>query len=612
MILRFSRLPLLWKILLSTSVAFTLLFALTGWIVLTNATRTTSESVDQEVNASFQAYQSLWKSRADLLSSVSLILSTMSDVRAAFGTGDEATIRDTAGELWSRISDADAIFIVTDPRGRVIASLGGAPRPSLPGTLEVVRDAAAQFPKQVSGFLARADRLYHITITPVYVHSTGGLVLLDVLVAGYDVNHRVAAGLKDATGGSEFLFLVNGRVVASTLAPDAARKVAAGLAAGGAKRVNDGRIEYAPLIAPLRDISGARIGELAVLRSFEGALGRIAALRRSIVLLWIVSMGASLALTYLLARKIVQPVRDLDRAATEIALQNYDCRVEVRGEDDLGRLAATFNHMCESIQQAREELIVQERIATIGRLASSIAHDELEQAAEIQRQFLPAVAPVVPGLELAGYNAACRTVGGDYYDFLTYPGGKVGIVIGDVAGKGMAAALLMTSLQAKVQALAEALADPADVVARLNRSLATTCPQNRFITFFFAIVDPHNGEMVFCNAGHNPPLLVRQSGEIVQLEGGGPVLGIFPAIAYHGQRCQMHPGDVLLLYSDGVTEACNPAGEEFEGRLLALAAEARGRSAAEIVQQVHEAVRDWIAGEPPADDITVVCARRTQ
>ena len=234
---RFSRLSLLWKILLSTSVALTLLFTLTGWIVLTDATRTTSDSVDHEVNASFKAYQSLWKSRADLLSSVSLILSTMSDVRAAFGTGDEATIRDTAGELWARISDADAIFIVTDPRGRVIASLGGDLRPSLPGTLEVVHVAEAQFPKQVSGFLAQADRLYHITVTPVYVHSGGGLELLDVLVAGYDVNRRVASGLKDATGGSEFLFLANGRVVASTLAPDAARRAATGLAAGEAVKV---------------------------------------------------------------------------------------------------------------------------------------------------------------------------------------------------------------------------------------------------------------------------------------------------------------------------------------------------------------------------------------
>ena len=151
-----------------------------------------------------------------------------------------------------------------------------------------------------------------------------------------------------------------------------------------------------------------------------------------------------------------------------------------------------------------------------------------------------------------------------------------------------------------------------DVVARLNRSLATTCPRNRFVTFFFAIIDPRNGEVGFCNAGHNPPLLVRESGEIVQLEGGGPVLGILPAMAYQGQHCRMEPGDVLLLYSDGVTEACNPEGMEFEGRFLELAREARGRSAAEIVQQVHEAVRDWIAGQPPADDVTVVCARRTR
>jgi phosphoserine phosphatase RsbU/P len=255
--------------------------------------------------------------------------------------------------------------------------------------------------------------------------------------------------------------------------------------------------------------------------------------------------------------------------------------------------------------------IERDRLAEVEQ-AEKLMAGELEQAAEIQRQFLPSVAPVVPGLDLAGYNAACRTVGGDYYDYLPYPDGQVGIVIGDVAGKGMPAALMMTSLQAKVQALAETLADPADVVARLNRSLAATCPRNRFVTFFFAIIDPRNGEIDFCNAGHNPPLLVRQSGEIVQLDGGGPVLGILPAMAYQGQHCHMDPGDVLLLYSDGVTEACNPEGEEFEGRFLELARESRGGSAAEIVQQVHEAVRDWIAGQPPADDVTVVCARRTQ
>jgi sigma-B regulation protein RsbU (phosphoserine phosphatase) len=184
-------------------------------------------------------------------------------------------------------------------------------------------------------------------------------------------------------------------------------------------------------------------------------------------------------------------------------------------------------------------------------------------------------------------------------------------VIGDVAGKGMPAALMMTSLQAKVQALAEMPGDPAVVVARLNRSLAATCPRNRFITFFFSIIDATSGDIAFCNAGHNPPLLIRADGRVERLEGGGPVLGILPAMTYQRQQCHMDPGDLLVLYSDGVTEAADPAGEEFEDRLPELAVKVRDRSAAEIVQAVHEAVRDWIAGQPPADDVTVVVARRT-
>ena len=122
-----SRISLLWKILLSTSVAITLLFAVTGWIAVYSATRATTYSVEHEVTASFQAYQSLWKSRADRLASISSILSAMSDVRTAFGSADEATIRDTAGELWARVSDEDAFFLVASPRGQVIASLGGSP-----------------------------------------------------------------------------------------------------------------------------------------------------------------------------------------------------------------------------------------------------------------------------------------------------------------------------------------------------------------------------------------------------------------------------------------------------------------------------------------------------
>jgi hypothetical protein len=130
----FSRLSLLWKTLLSTSIAITLLFAVTVWIVQHHVVQSTSESLEEEVRASFRAYESLWRAQADKLASISLILSTMSDVRAAFTTGDEATIRDTAAELWKRVSEDDALFLVTDPAGRVITSLGGNPRIPLPAT----------------------------------------------------------------------------------------------------------------------------------------------------------------------------------------------------------------------------------------------------------------------------------------------------------------------------------------------------------------------------------------------------------------------------------------------------------------------------------------------
>jgi signal transduction histidine kinase len=370
----FSRLSLLWKILLSTSVAVTLLFAITGEIVLSHITKTMSDSLDEEVQASFQAYTSLWKSRAELLSSVSSILSTLPEVRLAFGTGDQATIRDTAGELWAKISQDNAIFLVTDPRGKVIASLGGAIPSSLPKNMDVVRMAAAQFPKQVSGFFLQDGELYHISVTPVYVESAQGQSLINVLIAGYHMDAVVAQDLKKETGGSEFLFLTPGKVIASTLNPRATGVAVKNLESP-ASRINDGVAQYAQFETPLEDIAGKPVGQLLILRSFEGFRSRIAGLYTNIFLLWLIAVSAGLILTYALARKIIEPVKQLDRAAAEVARQNYAIEVTVTSEDEMGRLGRTFNNMCASIRHAREELIRQERISTIGRLSASIVHD---------------------------------------------------------------------------------------------------------------------------------------------------------------------------------------------------------------------------------------------
>src|SRR5258705_7513054 len=189
-------LSLLWKILLSTSVALTALFAVTGWIVQNHVINTTSLSLEEETASSFQAYESLWRSRAEKLGSVSLLLSQMSDVRAAFSTGDQATIRDTASELWAKISDENALFLVTDPKGRAIASLGGVPTSALSRDLPVVRTAASQFPRQAAGFMERDGNLYQIARTPGYVESTRGPVLLTVLVAGHAIDALALRQLK--------------------------------------------------------------------------------------------------------------------------------------------------------------------------------------------------------------------------------------------------------------------------------------------------------------------------------------------------------------------------------------------------------------------------------
>src|ERR1035438_2327104 len=271
-------------------------------------------------------------------------------------------------------------------------------------------------------------------------------------------------------------------------------------------------------------------------------------------------------------------------------------------KDDLSLLTVMANVAAIRIEHAR--------LSEVEAMERSMARD-LEQAAEIQRSFLPDGAPVVAGAELAGYNAACRTVGGDYYDFFTYPNGRVAMVLGDVSGKGMPASLMMAGLQERVQVLADEPQNLAAVMNRLNKITCKKCPSNRFITFFFCVLEPATGELAYCNAGHNPPVIVRANGAVEYLDGGGTVLGILSIANYSEYRAKLELGDALAIYSDGVTEATNAKDEEFgDERFAEVLAANRQRSAAEIVAAVTQALTEFAAGSPPADDITLVVARR--
>ncbi len=271
-------------------------------------------------------------------------------------------------------------------------------------------------------------------------------------------------------------------------------------------------------------------------------------------------------------------------------------------KDDLNLLTVMANVAAVRIEHTR--------LAEMERAKQIMARD-LDQAAEIQQLYLPATAPNVRGLDLAGHNAPCRTVGGDYFDFFPYEGSRVAMVLGDVSGKGMPASLLMMGLQARVQALAEEPKDLASVMTRLNRLTCANCPANRFITVFFCILNGETGELIFCNAGHNPPLIIRANGEHEQLEGGGPVIGIIPTIEYREYRQKLEIGDTLVIYSDGVTEAADASDDEFETeRLAETVRRSRHLPATQIVDLIRKAVTVHAAGAPQSDDITIMVARR--
>ena len=370
---------LLTKIWLSTSIAITVLFAATGWIVSQHLVSETMSQLTAEVATSLQAYRSLWQDRALMLGTLSAQIASSPQVRAAFGTGDAATIADTSGDLLRNLEKQlgeRGIVAVTDPQGRVIARLAADPSVSSLDRLAFVDDARARFPSQQSGFDLIENRLFQFVVTPVYVQSGAGLALINVLVTGFEVTDEVATELKLSTG-SDFVFTSRGRTFASTLGP-AARALlplVGKLAAGKPETISAPGLNYVELSEPLLDVEGRPAGSLSVLRSLGGATAGMAALRRQIAAIWVLSLALSFGLTYMLARRIVKPIEALDHAAAEVALENYDFRVKPVSNDEIGRLAQTFNRMCESIGQARQELIRNERLYTVGRLASSIVHD---------------------------------------------------------------------------------------------------------------------------------------------------------------------------------------------------------------------------------------------
>jgi serine phosphatase RsbU (regulator of sigma subunit) len=230
---------------------------------------------------------------------------------------------------------------------------------------------------------------------------------------------------------------------------------------------------------------------------------------------------------------------------------------------------------------------------------------QLEVARQVQLELLPPGDPELPGYEISAYNFPTEEVSGDYYDWVKIYEDQIGIVIADVSGKGVPAAILMAFLRAGLRAATLVGYAPNISMARVNYLLWESIERNQFVTAFHGILDASNKTLAYSNAGHNPPLLLKANGEARFIEFGEQPLGMFQETRYHQYHLLIEPGDVFVLYTDGVTEAENPEGVEFgRDRLVEAVKQNYERPARELIASLELAVLEWTANLGATDDVT--------
>jgi phosphoserine phosphatase RsbU/P len=230
---------------------------------------------------------------------------------------------------------------------------------------------------------------------------------------------------------------------------------------------------------------------------------------------------------------------------------------------------------------------------------------QLEVAREVQLALLPADDPLLPGFDISGYNFPTEEVSGDYYDWVRIYEDQIGIVIADVSGKGVPAAILMAFLRASLRAATHIGYATHISMAKVNYLLWESIERNQFVTAFYGILDASNNTLSYSNAGHNPPVLMKANGETRFLDSGEQPLGMFQATRYHEYHVVFEPGDVFVLYTDGASEAASPEGEEFgRDRLVEAVKESRDKPAREMIASIQMAVLEWTASAGADDDVT--------
>lgn len=243
--------------------------------------------------------------------------------------------------------------------------------------------------------------------------------------------------------------------------------------------------------------------------------------------------------------------------------------------------------------------------------ALGILQEELRLAREIQKKLLPKEPPRVVGYSVAGLSEPAKRVGGDYFDFLDLGDQKLGLCVADVSGKGITAALLMSNVQATIRSHGRLAPDVGACVSRTNDMLHASTDSDKFVTMFYGVLDTRTHRLEYCNAGHNPPIMLAGGGGLELLETGGPVLGVLPGFPYERGEAEFRPGQTLLVYSDGFSEAMNHRFEEFGDDRLRSSAESRAAMPpGDLLNALLSEVNAFCGDAPQTDDMTIMAVQR--
>ncbi len=588
------RLSLRAKIVLSSSGLIVALIGATLYYVSYQADRFVDQRLAEDLRLGRDLIAAAEQERFERLKLTALNLASFPELKALFET-DAATIRDFLIDYQQR-AKGTGLVIALDHNGQMMARTDAAKPLQIPEVEQRwMRPALSE--GAAIGILDVEGSAYHAAATPVEAGGT----LFGFVLAAARIDADFAQAMREVSR-DEVVILNDRAVLASTLdmaaLPWHSRRDGLHTATGQALALRIGGERYAALAAvhwpdaPITFVS---------LQSRDRALAPYRRIQIGLVVLGLLSAVAGIAGSAIVARTVTAPVAKLTDGTRRVANGDFDVRIQVRSSDELGELAVAFNAMTQGLRERAD------------------MQNDLQIGRQIQAGFLPAAIPQPPGWEIAARFQPAREVAGDFYDAFTLGEARIGLVVADVCDKGVGAALFMALVRSLIraylqmpQAISADVALLRDAVVQTNNYIgANHCDMNMFATTFAAVVDLASGAVAYVNGGHNPPAVVGPEGIKMRLTPTGPAVGMVPGFAYGVNTVLLAPGEMLVAFTDGATDARNPEGEFFtERRLLDIVLELRGTPAENVATRMQESVVRHISTAAQYDDITLMVVRR--